>query len=198
MTGPASIACSTSERFGCGPKSLRHQVAPASIQGPAAVPAGFVDHIVEGSAAGTLVLHLRAQLGQRRRLRHLHREEPVPARGPPQRPAVGPGSGHPHRDARSLHRTRLELAVPIGAQTLEAVVEQARTGARVALLPEALGIELAGASAAEAHAQHEPPAAEAVERDRLAGQLVRAAPAQSASRADRSSPARWRRRPRPA
>ena len=38
----ASIARSTSARVGCGPKPVRHHVAPASSHGVGSVPAGFV------------------------------------------------------------------------------------------------------------------------------------------------------------
>ena len=76
-----------------------------------------------------------------------------------------------HVRALGLHLQEgpVERAESVGHAT-----NPARAGAQVAFLAEAVGIELAGASASQAHPEYEPAAAQAVERDRLARQPVRA------------------------
>ena len=103
---------------------------------------------------------------------------------PSQRAARRSGRRFGQRDATqtgiAVDRPRLELPAPVRGEPLEPVVEQLRARARVALLAEARRVELARASLPSADAEHEPPAAEAVERHRLARQLVRCAGARAA------------------
>ena len=77
----------------------------------------------------------RAQIVRRRQL---DREDAVPARGAPQRPPVRPARRHPDGDA-AVHRPRLELAVPVGREPLQPVVEQPRALARRPSSPNRAG-----------------------------------------------------------
>ena len=168
--GPASIASRTSASVGSRPKPVRHHVAPACSHGAGSVPAGLVTTMSNGPlGAGAQLAHRGGQLGERLGALQVDREDPVPARGAAHRPAVGPARRDPDRDPRLLRGRGRELAAPQLHEPLEALVEQARALARIGRVAERR--ELAVAVAADADAEHEPAAAEAVERDRLAREL---------------------------
>ena len=102
------------------------------------------------------------------------REDAVPAGGAADRPAVVPARRDPDRDPRLLRGRGRELAAPQLDEPVEPLVEQPRALARVARVAERR--ELAVAVAADADAEHEPAAAQAVERHRLARELRDPAP----------------------
>src|SRR3954447_20628188 len=110
------------------------------------------------------------ELGQRVGTWQVDREEAVPPRRAAHRGTVRPARRQPDRDARPLHRRRLELAVPVSGQPLERGVEHPRLLGRVGDIAERR--ELAVPVAAQAKAEHEPAVAQVVERDRLARELV--------------------------
>jgi large conductance mechanosensitive channel len=164
--------------FDLGSSGLEADVgqAPGSARGHPRrrVRAGRVgDDELEPAFAVAQGVHLRGQRRERVGVREVDGEKAVIARGPAQRTAVGPACGHPDRNVRALHRARLEATVPVGEQAVETVVEQPSTDLEVALLAEALGVELTRALAAEADAEDQPAAAEAIECHGLAGELMR-------------------------
>ncbi len=150
-------------------------MAPAAAHGPGSLPGSFSTAMVEGrlGLGAAQLPQLGDQLCQRLGAGQVDREQPVPAGGAPQRTPVRPACRHPDRDPRLLERARLEAAVPVGGELGQAPVEQPGTLARIALLAELGRVELARALAAEAHAEHETPAAQAVERHGLARELMR-------------------------
>ena len=166
-------------RSGWGPKPARHQVAPASIQGADSVPPGRPRPPPRTARTRC------AAPGPRPPARPARRGPGISIGNMPsqraarlQRPAAGPARGDPHRDPGLLHRPRLEVAVPVGGQLLQAVVQEHGPRLGVALLAEALGPELGRVGRAQPRAQDQAAAAEAVQRHGLARQLVRAAPGQ--------------------
>ena len=150
-------------------------MAPAATHGPGSLPGSFSTAMAKGVSASRAAQlpQLGDQFCQRLGAGQVDREQPVPARGAPQRAPVRPARRHPDRDPRLLERARLEAAVPEGRELGQAPVEQPGTLARIALLAELGRVELARALAAEAHTEHETPAAQAVERHGLARELMR-------------------------
>ena len=164
---------------GAGGDHLAHGVRARIVAEPVEAPCGarllprpevgprhVIDHDVEPGRR----LDPRDQLRERLRPVEVDGEHAVPAPRALERAAVGPARRDPHRDPRLLHRHGLELAAPQRHQPLEVGVELPRPLAHVVLLAERP--ELAVGIAADAHAEHQPPPAQPVERDRLARELV--------------------------
>jgi large conductance mechanosensitive channel len=144
--------------------------------GPRVRPGWHLGNEVEGTVAVPHGVDLGRKLREGLGAREVDREEPVVPRGAPEGAPPRVAGGDPDRDARTLHRARLELAVPVGQEAVEAVVEKLGARLGVALLAEAVGVELAGDAGAKADPEYEPPAAEAIEGDGLAGKLVGPSP----------------------
>lgn len=135
---------------------------------------GVLDHHIKGGEHVAQLPGLGHQLCQFGGTGHLDGKHAVPAGGPLERPSAGPSRGHPHRDPRLLDGPRLELAVPVGRQPLQAVVQQDGARLGVALLAEAGRVELRGVRRSQADPQHQATAAQAVQGHGLARQLMRA------------------------
>ena len=150
---------------------------------------GKIDNEVERSVPpclGPKLANLLTELGQRLGPGQLDREKSIPTGRPAQGPAVGPAGGNPHRDAGRLHGRRLELAAPVGAEPVESCVEQACPLARIHDLAERL--QLVVAIAAKANAEGETAAAEQVERDCLARELMDAPPRERGDQRTEANP----------
>jgi hypothetical protein len=102
---------------------------------------------------------LVCELGQCSGSGQLDREDPVPARRPAEGASMWPACRDPDRDPRTLHRLRLELAVPARGQSVEPGVESMRPFARIDHLAEPL--KLAVSIAAEADPKDQPSPAQA-------------------------------------
>src|SRR6185436_9931543 len=113
---------------------------------------------------GAQLRDLRDELGDRLGTGKVDREHAVPAGGAPERTAARPARREPDRDTRPLDRARLEPAVPERGQALERLVEHLGLPPRVLDLTERR--QLAVARTPEAEPEHEPSAAQVVERDR--------------------------------
>jgi hypothetical protein len=133
-----------------------------------------LDHEVEGARGfGPQTTQLIRQRRQRVWTGQVDGEQTIPTSGAPDRPAIRPAGGDPHRDPRPLKRTRLKFTIPKAAQPLQSLVEQPRPFAPAEDLPERF--QLAVAVAAEPDPERQATVTEVVQRDRLARQLVNAA-----------------------
>ena len=163
-------------RLGVEPKPVRHQVAPAAAHGAGSVPAGFVTTTSNGPASGPRSSRdLGDELGDGLGAGEVDREHAVPARGAPDRAAARPARREPDRDPRASARGRGSNSPSQNAVSRSSAASSSRACSRGSSTSPN-GASSPWRVAAEAEPEHEPAAAQVVERDRLARELLHAPP----------------------